>query len=179
MSLERRWTMFSEYKNLYANTDFTLPHGLVNSNINQIQAFCFHSQPTMATLSMTLNIVLLDQNFQRFFIFKLWHVRKIEAEFSFFFLTVKQYQNELSFQKQPPEVFCRWHLSVTFSHLFKHILRGYYINRAVSIILVKKEALAKVFSCGSWEIFNNTFFHASCFFLFFINTYDFFDFYNH
>ena len=127
----------------------------------------------MATLSMTLNIVLLDQNFPRFFIFKLWHVRKIEAEFSFFFLTVKQYQNELSFQKQPPEVFCRWHLSVTFSHLFKHILRGYYINRAVSIILIKKEALAKVFSCGFWELFKNTFFHASCFFLFFINTSDF------
>ena len=91
----------------------------------------------------------------------------------FFFLTVKQYQNELSFQKQPPEVFCRWHLSVTFSHLFKHILRGYYINRAVSIILIKKEALAKVFSCGFWELFKNTFFHASCFFLFFINTSDF------
>ena len=127
----------------------------------------------MATLSMTPNIVLLDQNFPRFFIFKLWHVRKIEAEFSFFFLTVKQYQNELSFQKQPPEVFCRWHLSVTFSHLFKHILRGYYINRAVSIILIKKEALAKVFSCGFWELFKNTFFHASCFFLFFINTSDF------
>ena len=68
-------------------------------------------------------------------------------------------------QKQPPELFCqkvviRNFIKFTGKHLgqslfFKQSCRPQACN------FIKKETLAKVFSCEFCEIFNNTFFHRT------------------
>ena len=60
-------------------------------------------------------------------------------------------------QKQPPEVFYRKIVFQNFAKFTgKHLLHSFQVSGQICNF-IKKETLAKVFSCEFFEIFKNTF----------------------
>ena len=67
-----------------------------------------------------------------------------------------------TYQKQPPEVFCKKKVFLEISHISKHLCQRLFFNKVAGLkpqacSFIKKGSLTQVFSCKFCEISKNTF----------------------